>query len=1032
MQSKPVKAFLIILFVYLLGWVIEAPVFAAEENSFVSVVHPVRGRELWEKTFGPDPLSLQIQLAQERKLPVTWLLAYDALLDKKTLDLLQSRNKVDEVGIFMEVTDQLAEDADVERGFGEWYWANKVFLSGYNHEERVRLIDTVFERFRTVFGVNPSSIGAWHLDAYSLEYIRRKYKVITALVVADQLTTDGYGLWGQYWSTPFYPAKTNALMPANSAENKLDIVVTQWAARDPVNAYGGGVVESTYSVQANDYASKLHKLDIEYFEKLADLYTDPKENDFAHLVVGLETGGSVRLYNTEYKNQLDYVADGVSKGEFKAVTLSEFGSWYREQFPDLSPPHRIDTDDLLGTERKVTWYMTPWYRVGILYTNEGTKVVDWRVYDNSIYERYFWVKNPNMVLDTAVPALVDSVRPVGEPIQVSEQKVEAEFSPKEVLFENGFKLKAEVKSNLWLYLLGGFYLFVLAAIFFVSRRNYWLMLILVSGVAVWSLTTIKSGLIYEFGMGFWGPHGHDGIWHIALGNSLIQRALQMPVFAGEIIQNYHLGFDLMLALLHKMTQVSVISLYFQVIPPLIAFMVGFLTYKLVFKWRKSHWQAFFAAFFVYFGGSWGWVITLLRNNIIGGETLFWSNQGISTLINPPYALSLVVMLVGLYLYFLLLEKPSRLKLLLLIVIFSLLIQIKVYAGMVILAGLGCVALYTARKTAFRMHLLLLLGTLGGSVLLFLPTGILVQNLIVFSPFWFIENLIASYDRLYWTKLANAMAVYKVTDNWVKFIAGEFLGLAIFFIGNIGTRIIGVISLWSWFSKRKVDLFEVLFVGMLLVSGTIPLFFIQKGTAWNTIQFFYYFLFFFSLLAGIALGEFIEKTKSKRFKVIRVIAIVVILTLPTAYGTLREYLGKNSPARLSFEELDGLEFLQKQPDGTVLTFPYEWKRRLRSDITYPLPLGIYETTAYVSAFSDKKVHLEDEMNLTITGYDWEERKKAVFDFFTAKKAQKARKFLEKENISYIYLVREQGLSQGEGALGVKKIFDNPEVRIYKVL
>ena len=59
----------------------------------------------------------------------------------------------------------------------------------------------------------------------------------------------------------------------------------------------------------------------------------------------------------------------------------------------------------------------------------------------------------------------------------------------------------------------------------------WLLIII--GTISWSWTMVKSGWIYSYGMGFWGANGHDGIWHIALIESLARGSLQMPVFAGN-------------------------------------------------------------------------------------------------------------------------------------------------------------------------------------------------------------------------------------------------------------------------------------------------------------------------------------------------------------------------------------------------------------------------------------------------------------------------------------------------------------------
>src|SRR3990167_4193807 len=166
-------------------------------------------------------------------------------------------------------------------------------------------------------------------------------------------------------------------------------------------------------------------------------------------------------------------------------------------------------------------------------------------------------------------------------------------------------------------------------------------LLILIGSLTWSLTMVKSGLVYPFGMGFWGPNGHDGVWHISLSQSLSQGSWQMPVFAPEVIKNYHIGFDLILAALHKITFIPIHNLYFQILPPIFALVIGVGVYLFVYEWRKSRYQAFWATFFTYFAGSLGWLVTYLRHRQFEGESMFWSQQSISTLVNPPFALSLI-------------------------------------------------------------------------------------------------------------------------------------------------------------------------------------------------------------------------------------------------------------------------------------------------------------------------------------------------------------------------------------------------------
>ncbi len=125
----------------------------------------------------------------------------------------------------------------------------------------------------------------------------------------------------------------------------------------------------------------------------------------------------------------------------------------------------------------------------------------------------------------------------------------------------------------------------------------------------------------------------------------------------------------------------------------------------------------------------------------------------------------------------------------------------------------------------------------------------------------------------------------------------------------------------------------------------------------------------------------------------------------------------------------VDFLKKQTEGTVLTFPYnfDWKARFSE----PRPLYAYETTAYVSALSGRQSFLEDEMNLEITGFDWRPRKAEVIRFFLTADQLWGKTFLQENKIKYIYLVKGQKMNLGLGDIGGEKIFENGEVNIFKI-
>lgn len=546
---------------------------------------------------------------------------------------------------------------------------------------------------------------------------------------------------------------------------------------------------------------------------------------------------------------------------------------------------------------------------------------------------------------------------------------------------------------------------------------------------------VKSGIVYPFGMGFWGPNGHDGIWHIAVINHLARGSLEMPVYAGAQLKNYHIGFDLLLAWLHNLTQIPITILYFQIVPPILAILIGFLTYKFVLLWKKSQTQAFWATFFVYFAGDFGWVLTLLRGDGFGGESLFWAQQAVSTLVNPPFAMSIVLLLFG---GILLLKLESKFKIqnsILAILVFGILAEIKVYAGILALGGLAVVGLYSL----FKKHDFKFLAIFGASTvtswLLLLPLNSSSRGLIVFQPFWFLETMMAVSDRVGWQKFYDALMNYKTGGILFKLVPAYLAAFAIFLVGNLGTRILGVFGLWRDRVWKKFDAIDLFLLTIALLGTALPMFILQSGTPWNTIQFFYYSLFVFAIYTGLWMGKKLENSNTL---VYWKVMVVILFTIPTTISTLvLSYIPGRPPAKISNEELAALGFLAKQPDGVVLTYPFNRYKAEAAVNNPPRPLYLYESSAYVSAFSGKTTYLEDEVNLDITGFEWRDRREKSKIPLESLNQDEVRSFLKENKIKYLYLVLSQTpvfgqrFRLGETQLGLTNIYENTEVIIYQV-
>lgn len=339
------------------------PVKTATEGKFVTIVNPVRSRELW-KDKGLKPMEDQYGAINNLGLKATWLIQNDALNDQELINKIKNFDQNQELGLFLEVSKDLAYKSRVY--FEEqrpWYDPGVVFLSGYGQSERKKLIDTMMKDFKATFGYLPKSAGAWWIDSFSQQYLENKYGIKTMMIVADQKTTDNYGVWGQWWGVPYRPDPKNILVPGNSK-----MVVIQWAQRDLEKAYAGvGPKTSNYSLQANDYTSL--GLDTKYFEKLASQYLEAGQ-----ITVGLETGMESVGQEMEYEKQLKWLKDN----QIISVTMSEF----EEVFGSKNPEKVVLSN----------WVMTPEYR--------ENKTLGERIdYINNLFFRDYFEKDNSSFLN---------------------------------------------------------------------------------------------------------------------------------------------------------------------------------------------------------------------------------------------------------------------------------------------------------------------------------------------------------------------------------------------------------------------------------------------------------------------------------------------------------------------------------------------------------------------------------------------------------------------------------------------------------
>jgi len=550
--------------------------------------------------------------------------------------------------------------------------------------------------------------------------------------------------------------------------------------------------------------------------------------------------------------------------------------------------------------------------------------------------------------------------------------------------------------------------------------NVLIILLIAAGVIFQIPVMVKSGSLYDFGIGYWGPLARDGVWHEALVNQVLRNfPPDNPGFAGFRLTNYHYFYDLVVAGASAVTGVSPSFFIYKFFPIVFSLLLGVFTCLLASRLFKNKFISLLAVFFVYFGSSFGWIVEYIkRGSIWGGESAFWANQPVSMNLNPPFAISLIILIALIFLVDSYLTKSNKLKAAAIIILSGTLIGFKVYAGVIVLAGLSFLSLKERKLFLISIPSLLL------SALIYFSQSMGSEKLLEFNPFWLVNTMIDAGDRVGIPNFTVRRFAYLGGGKWLHFFVLEALSFLIFFVGNLGTRIVALFGINKKIFNENIHFF---ILSMSAVSLVLPLIFTQKGNAWNIVQFFYYFLFFSSLYAAYTLGKIYEKLP--KFASFIIIGAILVITPISSIATFRSWLYPNPPAKLTQGELDGLTFLKTQEDGVALKHPFD--PNLRGKFEDPYPLAVYADNAYVSAYSRKPVFIEDVEQQIVLGTDYKNRLEDATRFFVEKDLSWSNQFLKENNISYIYLPKIYALPVAEQEYAMKKIFENEEVNIYRV-
>ena len=363
----------------------------------VNIINFVRQLEPRVKSITEDILYetvvQQVRQLSDYELPSTFLLQYDALINPRYQELLKNElYPGSEIGGWWEITQPHVEDAGlIWRGSFPWDpRADVSFATGYSPEERIILVDIYMDKFKSIFGQYPTSIGSWFIDAHSLSYMSEKYNIVASCNCKDQIGTDGYTLWGGYWNQAYYPSKKNAYMPAQTIEGQIPIPIFRMLGSDPIYQYEaglGGSHQSVVSLEPLNTDGGGNRQWVEWFFKT--MFDEPCLA-FGYTQVGQENSFTWDRMKEGLEIQIPLLASLYKENKIRVETLTESGVWFKKQFATTPPTAVTALEDPQNNKKKSVWYNSRFYRANLMWNDSSFRFRDIHLFNENFESNYLY------------------------------------------------------------------------------------------------------------------------------------------------------------------------------------------------------------------------------------------------------------------------------------------------------------------------------------------------------------------------------------------------------------------------------------------------------------------------------------------------------------------------------------------------------------------------------------------------------------------------------------------------------------------
>jgi len=342
-----------------------------------------------------ETVEEQVKMMKQYDLKGSFLLQYDALIDPRYQELLIDLPPDQfEIGAWWEIPQALVEHSGYTwRGRYPWDWhADVGFATGYTPEEREKLVDTYMTRFKLIFGYYPKSAGSWFIDAHTLNYMYEKYEITASCNCKDQIGTDGYTMWGGYWSQAYYPSKKNAYMPAQNSENQIAVPIFRMLGSDPIHQYDSGLGGNTQRVVSLEPVYKFGGGDSAWCAWYFNEFLEGACMEYAYTQTGQENSFAWKRMSQGFQIQMPAIAAMRDEGKIRVETLAESGAWFKENYPLTPPTSVVALKDHSDKDLKTVWFNSRYYRANLLWEKGTLRFRDIHLFDEDLASAYLTQK----------------------------------------------------------------------------------------------------------------------------------------------------------------------------------------------------------------------------------------------------------------------------------------------------------------------------------------------------------------------------------------------------------------------------------------------------------------------------------------------------------------------------------------------------------------------------------------------------------------------------------------------------------------